>query len=81
MFIGAPLFWGFDYPYPYAYYYPPYETSWYPPPATYIEQGDEEAALPLESGYWYYCTNPPGYYPYVQQCPAGWRPVAPQPPP
>jgi hypothetical protein len=30
--------------------------------------------------YWYYCDNPPGYYPYVPQCPSGWRPVAPTPP-
>src|SRR2546428_12259210 len=29
---------------------------------------------------WYYCANPQGYYPYVQQCPGGWRPVAPTPP-
>ena len=28
---------------------------------------------------WYYCDNPQGYYPYVQQCPGGWRAVAPTP--
>ena len=29
--------------------------------------------------YWYYCQSPPGYYPYVGQCPGGWMQVAPQP--
>lgn len=29
--------------------------------------------------YWYYCQDPPGYYPYVQQCPRGWQPVSPTP--
>ncbi len=28
---------------------------------------------------WYYCDNPKGYYPYVQQCPGGWSQVAPRP--
>jgi hypothetical protein len=28
---------------------------------------------------WYHCDNPQGYYPYVQQCPGGWRPVPPTP--
>src|SRR5262245_54028112 len=28
---------------------------------------------------WYYCDNPQGSYPYVQQCPGGWRAVAPTP--
>jgi hypothetical protein len=27
------------------------------------------------SQYWYYCQNPPGYYPYVQQCGTGWQTV------
>lgn len=25
--------------------------------------------------YWYYCSNPPGYYPYVQYCSVPWQPV------
>jgi hypothetical protein len=29
--------------------------------------------------YWYYCSNPEGYYPYVQQCPGGWQQVTPTP--
>ena len=30
--------------------------------------------------YWYYCGNPAGYYPYVQQCSVQWQPVMPQGP-
>lgn len=30
--------------------------------------------------FWYYCEHPPGYYPYVPQCPAGWRAVSAVPP-
>ncbi len=29
--------------------------------------------------YWYYCQDPQGYYPYVQQCPGGWQTVVPPP--
>ena len=42
-----------------------------PPPQVFVQP-----APPT----WYYCDNPPGYYPYVPQCPGGWRPVAPTPP-
>ncbi len=31
--------------------------------------------------YWYYCPNPPGYYPYIQQCPSQWMTVVPPPGP
>jgi hypothetical protein len=31
--------------------------------------------------FWYYCDNPRGYYPYVSQCPGGWRAVSPTPAP
>lgn len=24
-------------------------------------------------GFWYYCTDPAGYYPDVSECPNGWR--------
>lgn len=23
--------------------------------------------------YWYYCSNPPGYYPYIPRCAIGWQ--------
>ena len=83
--IGVPLWWGPRYYYPPPYYYP-YQ---YPPvvvvpqsPPVYIERGDAPAAPePESSNWWYYCSNPSGYYPYVKQCPGGWQRVAPQPPP
>ena len=43
-----------------------------PPPQVYIQS-------PPPQPYWYYCDNPPGYYPYVAQCPGGWRQVTPAP--
>jgi hypothetical protein len=30
---------------------------------------------------WYYCNNPPGYYPYIQSCRGPWQPVTPSAPP
>jgi hypothetical protein len=83
VFIGVPLFAPWYYPPP--YYYPP-PSYYYPPvvavpssPPVYIERGDDHA--PTQSYYWYHCSNPEGYYPYVKQCPSGWQQVAPQPPP
>lgn len=84
VFIGAPLFW--------PWYYPPYH-PWYPYPSqpvvvvpatppTYIERGEEdgaEAAPAPPGGYWYYCYDPPGYYPDVRQCRGGWQAVPPRP--
>ena len=37
----------------------------------------ETAPASQASAYWYYCPNPQGYYPYVQQCPTGWMQVVP----
>ena len=27
--------------------------------------------------YWYYCQDPPGYYPWTRDCPSGWMTVVP----
>lgn len=69
-------YWG-----PWWYYPPPY--YYYPPtvvvpaqPTTYIEQNTADTA-----GWWYYCDQSRGYYPYVRECPAGWQRVPPTPPP
>ena len=87
--FGAPY-----YPYyyrPYPYYYPPY--AYYPAPVViqqqpvYIEQNSPQpqfqpqpqAQPQAPSGYWYFCAEPNGYYPYVKECPTGWQRVAPQP--
>ena len=71
------------YPYPPYYGYPPYAVVPAPsPPVVYIERsGPESAPEGAAMQWWYYCTNPDGYYPYVRDCPGGWRQVAPQPPP
>ncbi len=55
------------------YGYPPVVVA--PAPPVYVQPA------PPPRPYWYYCENPQGYYPYVQQCPGGWRPVNPSPPP
>ncbi len=85
--------WGGPWGYPPAYYYyPPYGYAPYygyggygysSSPPVYIEQGGAQAAPAQQqptSNYWYYCSNPQGYYPYVKECPPGWQKVAPQPP-
>jgi hypothetical protein len=51
-------------PYWYGYDYPNYGYS-YP----YYGYSVPYAA----AQYWYYCQNPAGYYPYVQQCYSGWQ--------
>lgn len=51
---------------PPIYYAPPYVEQ-YPP--IYIVPG---------VGYSYYCTDPSGYYPEIQDCPSGWLQVIPE---
>ena len=34
-----------------------------------------------QTDYWYYCTDPEGYYPYLEDCPTGWLQVVPKSPP
>jgi hypothetical protein len=48
--------------------------------APYYDQGYADYSpygysQPYASQYWYYCQNPAGYYPYVQQCSTGWQTV------
>jgi hypothetical protein len=76
VYVGGP-YWG-----PYwgpAYYYPP-PYYYYPPaapaqPTEYIERIDS-----AERGWWYYCEQSRGYYPYVKECAGAWQRVAPVPP-
>ncbi len=71
-FIGPRLgvsIWPYWDPYWAPYAAPPVVVA--PPTQVYVQP-----APPT----WYYCDNPQGYYPYVQQCPSGWRPVFPTPP-
>ncbi|WP_305906976.1 hypothetical protein Q9L42_018245 [Methylomarinum sp. Ch1-1] len=78
---------GTPYPRPYYPYYP-YYYPYYPPaivtvpsePPVYIERQTPQSSQQLPAGYWYYCTDPEGYYPYVKECSSGWRQVDPAPP-
>jgi hypothetical protein len=37
-----------------------------------------DTSPPVVTTYWYYCTDPAGYFPYVQTCSRPWIPVLPQ---
>ncbi|HSH86652.1 MAG TPA: hypothetical protein VK958_05305 [Methylophilus sp.] len=84
---------GYPYAYPYAYSPPQVIVTQPPQPQVYIEQGNGNVAQPSQStpaqtapsaensqGYWYYCEQSDSYYPYVKECPAGWKQVTPTPP-
>ncbi|MBI5581448.1 MAG: hypothetical protein HY895_20030 [Deltaproteobacteria bacterium] len=67
----GPYGWG-----PWPYWGPPYA---YPAPMVVVPQQPQvyvQRNQP-ESGYWYYCQNPQGYYPYIKSCPGGWMKVVP----
>ena len=71
-------YYGYPYRYdPYPYYdYPddyPYP-AYVPQPRAYIERTPQAAS----TVYWYYCTDPAGYYPYVKDCSRPWKRVLPQ---
>lgn len=80
-YFGAPFYpypyYGFPYQYP--YYYPPAVVTVPVTPPVYIQQS-QPAAQQNSPGYWYYCSNPEGYYPYIKECPNGWQQVEPKPP-
>lgn len=84
-YFGAPYYPGSFY----SPYYSPYYYPYYPPsvvtvpvePPTYIErERPVQQPQQLPEGYWYFCSDPEGYYPYVKECPGGWRQVDPIPP-
>jgi hypothetical protein len=67
----GPYWWPYSYPYAYSYVYP-YTYL----PQVYVQPSQPLSIQPPSSPpVWYYCDNPQGYYPYVQQCPGGWRTV------
>jgi hypothetical protein len=72
--IGLGTFWG-----PYWGGGPDWPRDAYPPvvvaPPPVVVQ-----PVPPPPQYWYYCDAAQAYYPYVQQCPGGWRQVLPTPP-
>lgn len=84
--------WGLGYgvPYPYAYpyaagypfAYAPVVINSTPVAQTYIQQEPlaETAIQPAAPvpNFWFYCTQPAGYFPYVQSCSQPWITVTPQ---
>ncbi len=65
-FVADDFWYFYDAP---IYPYPGY-VSYYYDDGYYGDQSDY---------YWYWCDDPEGYYPYVQECNGPWRPVAPTP--
>lgn len=68
----GPFYGPFDYGFydPYAYAEPPVVV---PPVASGVVPSP---AVP-GSKYWYYCSNPAGYFPYIRQCQVPWQTVPP----
>jgi len=64
-------------PYWDAYPYPPVVVA---PPPVYVQPSPPVVAAPPPPQYWYWCDSAQAYYPYVAQCPSGWRAVTPTPP-
>jgi hypothetical protein len=68
--------------YPYGYYPPP--VVYAPPPVVYqppvYAPPPPQQPVAQQAQTWYYCDNPKGYYPYVQQCSSGWRQTPAAPP-
>ncbi len=56
-----------------TWYFYPSRVEGYPdpyqPPVVVVPPAPDPAQ------YWYYCTNPAGYYPYVAQCTVNWQRV------
>lgn len=82
-FEGSPFFWPDFYYWPYYTYSPYYSspTMIMPsgPPA-YIDQGTVMPQVQsLGPSNLDYCSDPAGYYPYVQECSSGWRRINPPP--
>jgi hypothetical protein len=85
-YMGSP-FYGFGYGYGFGGYpyYSSFGYSYYPQqtvvsvptaPPIYIQQQAPAITEKYPAGYWYYCRNPDGYYPYVKECPNGWQQVS-----
>jgi hypothetical protein len=65
--IGLGTFWGSDW-------------GWGPEWPGYAYPPVVVQPSPSQPQYWYYCDEAKSYYPYVAQCPGGWRAVSPTPP-
>ena len=74
---GWPYAWGAAYALPYAVAPIVVNSA---PPAQVIVQPAQIAQEAPATSYWYYCTQPAGYFPYVQNCSQPWMKVVPQVP-
>ena len=72
---GYPYYGGFGYG---GYGYPSTVVNVPAIPPVYIQQS-QPVVQQYPAGFWYYCNNPEGYYPYVKQCLNTWQQVAPAP--
>ena len=83
--FGFPAYSYYPYaPYPYYPPYPAYAPGYsysqpYYPQQQAMNLAQAPAGPPPQQN-WYYCDNPRGFYPYVQNCGAAWRSVPAQPP-
>ena len=83
----------YAYSYPYGYGYAPYASYVVTDPVVVVEREVDVVTPPAQSNasqpavqdsssppptFWFYCTDPAGYYPYVQKCSKDWLPVVPQ---
>jgi hypothetical protein len=86
-YYGYPYYAGYpyysSYPYYAAYPYSYSDEPVYgePGPSTYIQRDMNSAPQGSQGGagqYSYYCPDPAGYYPQLQNCPKGWLKVVPE---
>lgn len=84
VYVGSPAYWG---TWPYSLGWGPINPWPYSPPLVVTVPAAppvvvQQPAAPVDpaASYWYYCTQPAGYYPYVQNCEVPWMKVVPQVP-
>ena len=76
-YYGYPYYSSYPYYAGYPYYYPDGPVYGDPAPSTYIQRDMSSPAPVGEGQYSYYCPDPAGYYPQLQNCPKGWLKVVP----
>ncbi len=84
-YLGAPAYWGgwpyawgasYAVPYSVPYGVAPLVVNTAPAPQVIVQPAQQASA----DSHWYYCTQPAGYFPYVQNCSQPWMKVVPQVP-
>ena len=85
VFVGVGIGFPFYSPWVYPFPYPAYPFPLYSPPVvvqaapqTFVQQPEAPPPAPAPQ-YWYYCPTSQSFYPYVNECPAGWVQVPPEP--